>query len=640
MDQQVKEHYTRLLQAIEAERRHEEEFFRVLGESKTLTEKTQKGFVWYPVHILRVYWTVGEFLEVTVERKQGGGMHKFTEGIAVRLFNSQPEAEDIRGSVAFVRGDKMRILIQGHHHQRLEAFQKGLTGVELIYDDRPYRVMEQAIKKLSQNQRPGYQALMTAIGAGQFHALSSFTIPENPEEGDSGELPSLSVLNASQQKAIDVCIQAPVVGIIHGPPGTGKTTTLIGLAEKILQSERRLLVCAPSNNAVDLLTERLLAAGIRTLRVGNISRIHENLLPHTLEETVRNHPEWVHIKKVRIEAADTERQAEQYKRQFGKEEWDLRKSLKKEARELQKWANELERRLMEKVVTEAQVITCTLVGASHPLLEDIGFQTVMIDEASQATEAECWNAMLKGGRVILAGDHKQLPPTVKSREAVSLGMELTLLDLLAERIPHSSILEVQYRMHKDILGFSNHRFYGGLLYSHADNADHLIRNDHQPLVFIDTAGCGFEEEWQSERQSYASPGEYFILREYFLLHRENFLGSKMGIVSPYAEQVRYIREQIAEETLWEGMDVEVNTIDGFQGQEKDIIAISLVRSNDKGEIGFLKDERRLNVALTRARKKVIILGDSATVGQHELYAGLLTWIEEYGLYDSAWNYMS
>jgi len=264
----------------------------------------------------------------------------------------------------------------------------------------------------------------------------------------------------------------------------------------------------------------------------------------------------------------------------------------------------------------------------------------MIDEASQATEAECWNAMLKGGRVILAGDHKQLPPTVKSREAVSLGMELTLLDLLAERIPHSSILEVQYRMHKDILGFSNHRFYGGLLYSHADNADHLIRNDHQPLVFIDTAGCGFEEEWQSERQSYASPGEYFILREYFLLHRENFLGSKMGIVSPYAEQVRYIREQIAEETLWEGMDVEVNTIDGFQGQEKDIIAISLVRSNDKGEIGFLKDERRLNVALTRARKKVIILGDSATVGQHELYAGLLTWIEEHGLYDSAWNYMS
>jgi superfamily I DNA and/or RNA helicase len=202
------------------------------------------------------------------------------------------------------------------------------------------------------------------------------------------------------------------------------------------------------------------------------------------------------------------------------------------------------------------------------------------------------------------------------------------------------IAKPKYRMHDAILGFSNHRFYKGLLSSHPDNAGHLVRNDSHPLVFIDTAGCGFEEEWQAERQSCANPGEFFILREHILLHRENYLGASIGILSPYAEQVRHIRDQISDDDTFSGMDIEVNTIDGFQGQEKDIVYLSLVRSNEKGEIGFLKDERRLNVALTRARKKMIVIGDSATLAQHGLFSDFIEYNELHGLYDAAWNYMS
>ncbi len=644
-EKQISVRFSNSLKAIAAERIQEEQFFKSLAENRTIQSKVQSGFCWYPVTILRKAWTVGEYLEVTLERTANGLAHKFSEGMAVHVFNLQEEKVEIRGVVAAVRGDKMRVLLSGNYHDKFDLFEKGNTGVELIYDDRPYRVMEEAIRSAVTASRPAHMAMKEALETGKMEALSrkefqllqdasSETLMQRAASG------VLTRLNESQRQAIQTCLDAPVIGIIHGPPGTGKTTTLVALAKEMLRNEKRLLVCAPSNNAVDLLAERLIEAGIRTIRVGNVTRIHDNLLPNTIEELVRNHTDWAHIKKVRLQAQETERKADQFKRQFGQEEWEERKALRKEARELRKWATELERRLIADIVHGAQVITTTLIGASHPMLEDLHFNCVFIDEASQAREAECWNAILKADRTILAGDHKQLPPTVKSKEAIALGMEITLLDQLADKIPQSALLREQYRMHDDILQFSNQRFYHGLLQSHAGNATSTLRNDIYPLVFIDMAGSGFEEELHAERLSFANSGEFFILREHVLVHRENFLGASIGIISPYAEQVKFIRDQINEDGTFSGMDIEVNTIDGFQGQEKDIIYLSLVRSNERGEIGFLKDERRLNVALTRARKKMILIGDSATLAQHNVYIDLIAHIEKTGLYDSAWNYMS
>ncbi|MFZ1750036.1 MAG: AAA domain-containing protein, partial [Saprospiraceae bacterium] len=440
-------------------------------------------------------------------------------------------------------------------------------------------------------------------------------------------------------QAIQNCIKSPIIGIIHGPPGTGKTTTLVHLLQALIKTEKRILVCASSNNAVDLLALRLDQQYINVLRIGNISRIDDDLMHLTIEEKIRNHPEWSNIKKVKIQAQESDKKASQYKRNFGPAERDERKLYRKEARELRKWANELESRLIEDIVLNSQIIATTLIGASHRLLHGHHFKTVIIDEASQSLEAECWNAILKADRVIMAGDHKQLPPTVKSQDAIKLGFDTTILDILSEQEDISTLLKEQYRMNSHILGFSNERYYKGKLTSNASVIDRKLRNDHHPLVFIDTAGCGFEEVMNDQQRSFANHGEFFIIREHILAHLEKLSGASIAIISPYAEQIRYIRQQYTEDQQLVTLDIDINSIDGFQGQEKEVVYISLVRSNDQGEIGFLKDERRLNVAMTRAMKKLVIIGDSATIAQNKLFSDLISYIEANGHYDSAWNYM-
>lgn len=626
--------FEKLLKAIDEERKHEERFFKELHQNKTLQDKVKSGFVWYPVQLVRKYYTVGEYLEVEVERNTDGiGAHKFSEGSAAHLFHiQQHERKDYKGVVSFVRQHKMRILLHLDHIDRLEDIEKGLLGIEMIYDDKPYKVMESALKNVISSKNEHIMYLRSALVKGQI--TDSFNIDESFHS-----LSPLLALNDSQKQAIKLSADAPHIAIIHGPPGTGKTTTLVGLIDTLCKTEKRILVCASSNNAVDLLASRLHHLGINVLRIGNITRIHDDLMQQTVEEKVRNHQDWNHIKKVRIQAQDADRKASQFKRSFGPEERDERKELRKEAKELRKWASELEDRLIDDIIQQAQVITTTLIGCSNRILDKMHFNTCIIDEASQALEPECWNAILKANRVILAGDHKQLPPTVKSQEAMKLGLETTVLDVLSDSIPYTSLLNTQYRMHDLILSFSNKKFYKNALLSHASVGKHTLRNDQQPLVYIDTAGAGFEEKFNPNQKSYSNPGEYFIIREHILLHKENLLGCAIGIISPYNEQVRYLRQEIAEDVDLKMLDIEINSIDGFQGQEKEVIYISLVRSNDNGDIGFVKDERRLNVAMTRAMKKLVIIGDSSTLGQHKLYEELLTFVQEDGFYDSAWSYM-
>lgn len=439
--------------------------------------------------------------------------------------------------------------------------------------------------------------------------------------------------------AIKGCHSVDRIGIIHGPPGTGKTTTLIGLVEGLAQYEKKILVTAPSNNAVDLLARLLESKGLSVIRIGNVTRIGDSIAHLCLDEQVRNHKDWQHIKQVKIEAEHARREANKHKRKFGAQERQNRTALYKEAKQLDSWARDLEDKLVNAVIDDSQVICSTLVGCAHRSVANIHFDTVIIDEGSQALEPECWSAMMRAERVIIAGDHQQLPPTVKSPEAIKLGLAETILDRMAEGLTESFMLQTQYRMHPAILGFSNHEFYQGLLQTDSSVGDRSDLIDDEPLVYIDTSGCGFDEELNPESRSRSNRQEYFILREHILSMAASFDNRSIGIISPYKEQVRLIRQEIEEDEVLKTIDIEVNSIDGFQGQEKDVIYISLVRSNDSGEIGFLKDYRRLNVAMTRAKYKLVVIGDMATLGVDPVYLRMSEHIEKNGKYQSAWEYM-
>ena len=627
----MKDRYEIILEAIEAERKFEELFYKESISSRSVKEKVNLGFAWYPVKLLSKYYTIGENVEVELERKKEfSAPHKIKEGVGVRL-SAQFKGEDIEfnGTVSFLRKDKMRILL------RTDAISKDALpdwanyAVEMVYDERPYQVMKDSIVSVMQQKNGPLKALREGI---RMKNLLEDT-------GDFSLNYEHKHLNASQLHAVSSCLNSNQFSIIHGPPGTGKTTTLVALVAELAKVEKRVLVCAPSNNATDLLAALLDQRGLKVLRLGNVTRIGDEIAHLTLDEKARNHAEWNRIKKIRIEAEEAKKMAHQHKRKYGFEQKEERRDLINESRELIKWARTLENKITSEIIEEAQVILTTLIGSASDVIDGLKFKTVVIDEASQTLEAECWTAMLKAEKVILAGDHQQLPPTVKSKGAKDLGFEETLLDRMTSFCKHSYLLNVQYRMNNVILDFPNQQFYNGKLVSHESVAFRTLPNDNRQLVFIDTAGTGFDEKFNHEYRSLSNEGEYFVIREHLLQSKENMIGYSIGIITPYADQYRFIVAQIAEDEFMRSMDIEVNTIDGFQGQEKDIIYISLVRSNDRSEIGFLADTRRLNVALTRARKKLIIVGDSATIGSNPVYTQLLNHIEKAASYQSAWEYM-
>jgi superfamily I DNA and/or RNA helicase len=541
------------------------------------------------------------------------------------------KGEDIElsGTISYLRKDKMRVLL------RYDAISKDTLpewanyGVEMIYDERPYTIMKNAIDAVIQSKGGSIKALREGI--------------RNQSKLDENEvykpLYEHTNLNPSQLFALESCLESNQFAIIHGPPGTGKTTTLVALIKEIVKKEKRVLVCAPSNSATDHLASLLDHQGLKILRIGNVTRIDDDIAHLTLDEKVRNHEEWNRIKKIKIEAEESKKLANQFKRKYGFEQKEERRDLINESKELLKWARALEQKITSEIINEAQVILSTLIGTANDMIEDLHFQTVVIDEASQTLEPECWVAMLKAEKVILAGDHMQLPPTVKSQEAKKMGLEHTLLDRMTDYCRYSHMLNTQYRMNNEILSFPNKTFYNDKLKSHEAVADRSLPNDSKRLIFIDTVGTGFEEKFNHEYRSLSNHGEYFILREHILQSKEKIAGFTIGVITPYADQVRYINSQIQEDEELRSLGIEADTIDGFQGQEKDVIYISLVRSNDRNEIGFLADTRRLNVALTRAKKKLIIIGDSATISNNPTYAALLDHIEKHANYQSAWEYM-
>jgi ATP-dependent RNA/DNA helicase IGHMBP2 len=622
-----------LSELLRLEKQESLEQFKQMVARLPLEEKRAKGFTWYPLQVAKQGYTYGERAFVIVERSgPPDEPHHFRAGKVVNLFTRQPAVRrpECSGVIQFVDKNRMKIVL--NTNDLPEWLGLGLIGVDLLFDETTFQEMEKALAKV-RAAKGNRLAELRAILLGQ----------QPPRFRETGPPVKIPALNASQNAAVQHILNAQDVAVVHGPPGTGKTTTLVQAIKLMAQTELNILVTAPSNTAVDLLTERLAAEGLEVTRIGNLSRVDESIVSHTLEMKLSRHPEAKNIKKIKIQAAEARRKAQRYRRRFGAEERNERQELYAEAKELSAWALQLENKLIDQILSSSHVIAATLTGAGMDVLERCKFRTAVIDEAAQALEPASWIPITRASRVILAGDPFQLPPTVQSRAAQQGGLGITLIEKLLTRLPELRLLNVQYRMNELIMGFSNQKFYAGALQADASVRHwRLERPIGGPLLFIDTAGCGFEEKVQEKYQSRFNPEEFLILREHLCLLAEAYIETELpsiAIISPYREQVLHIQKYIEGDELLQALPLAVNTIDGFQGQERDLVYISLVRSNRKSEIGFLSDYRRMNVAMTRARKQLVVVGDSATIGNDHFYASFLDYCEAAGAYQTAWEYM-
>lgn len=452
-------------------------------------------------------------------------------------------------------------------------------------------------------------------------------------------------LNDSQREAIRLALTADDLAVIHGPPGTGKTTTVVELIRQAIRRGEKVLACAPSNLAVDNLLERLVAAGERAIRIGHPARVLPELREHTLDLIVEAHPDLQVARKLIREASSLRDKAGKWTR--GKPQPGAKQQMREEARDLIRDAQRIETQVIEHVIHSADVVCVTMTAIGSEVLGQRHFDLAVIDEACQSTEPAGWIPLLRSERVVLAGDHRQLSPTVLSREAERQGFGLSLMervvDLFGDTVARR--LDVQYRMHESIMQFSSHEFYDGTLLADAAVREHVLADlpavqasslTTTPLEFIDTAGAGYDEELDPKGESRRNPQEAeLVVKQVQRLLDAGLSTGQMAIIAPYAAQTRLLREHLQHAYN----DLEIDTVDGFQGREKEAIIISLVRSNSACEIGFLADTRRMNVALTRARRKLIVVGDSATIGIHDFYQRLLAHFEQHAAYHTVWEYL-
>lgn len=659
----------------------EKEAFRKLTEQMGMQRKVKRGDAWFPLQVGKSFYNSLNQTAIEVFRTSDQDIeHNFEFGRPVMFFmvkkmgknenqgntalqqpenasdanhkdqNSNLKVQSIKyfsftGTVSYVDGDRMVITVPDSA-PLLELQQStDPIGVQLSFDETSYKLMFEALDRVmkAKNNRLAYlrDLFYSHQKAGRF----------------SFEPMKFPWLNPTQERAVNEVLWAKDVAIVHGPPGTGKTTTLVEAINETLMRESQVLVCAQSNMAVDWISEKLVDRGINVLRIGNPTRVNDKMLGFTYERRFESHPDypqlWAIRKAIRELRKNRKKGSENYHQKMDR---------------LKSRAAEIELRINAELFGEARVIACTLVGSAHHLLEGMKFGTLFIDEAAQALEAACWIPMRRASRVILAGDHCQLPPTIKSIAALRAGLGKTLMERIAENKPEVvTLLRIQYRMNDEIMRFSSDWFYGGKVESAPQIKYRSVLDYDHPITWIDTSNeenqitiegedapedsastsssvsaanqnsdLNFKEQFVGESFGRINKAEaeltLLTLAEYFTkIGKQRVLEERIdvGIISPYRAQVQYLKKLIKKYEFFKPYRrlISVNTVDGFQGQERDVILISLVRSNDEGQIGFLKDLRRMNVAMTRARMKLIILGNKDTMTKHPFYKKLWEYVE-------------
>ncbi|RGR99423.1 AAA domain-containing protein [Phocaeicola coprocola] len=605
---------------LQIEYEYEKEQFKQQTELMGIGRKIKRGMCWYPLNLGRNYYNALNQLVIEVERREDKDIeHQFEYGRPVCFFTQDVSGKlnylNFVATVNYVDEDRMVVILPSV--DALLALQsKEVVGVQLYFDETSYRLMFEALKQVVGAKNNRLAELRDIFHGTQPASTFSFHPLRFPW------------LNATQEEAVNKVLHAKDVAIVHGPPGTGKTTTLVEAVYETLHRENQVLVCAQSNMAVDWISEKLVDRGVSVLRIGNPSRVNDKMLSFTYERRFESHPDypqlWSIRKAIRELYARSRKGAE-------------REAVRQKINSLKDRATELEIRINESLFSEARVIACTLVGSANRLLTGQKFGTLFIDEAAQALEAACWIPIRKADRVILAGDHCQLPPTVKTPEALRAGLGHTLMQTIVKNKPDTvSLLKLQYRMNDEIMRFSSEWFYGGMLQSAPEVKYRSILDFDTPIEWINTEGLDCNEEFIGENYGRINKSEAELsieqLKGYITkIGRERFLDERIdvGMISPYKAQVQYLRRLVRNDAFFKPyrQAITINTVDGFQGQERDVILISLVRANEEGQIGFLNDLRRMNVAITRARMKLIILGDASTLTRHAFYKKLYTYIE-------------
>ena len=606
---------------LQLEYQTEKEAFRRQTEEIGLLRKVKRGDAWWTVRVERSFYNSLNQLCVEVIRTADQEIeHNFEFGRPVVFFSGQTSPNNkisikywnFTGSVSYVDGDRMVVSVPDSAPLTDLQSTEGV-GVQLSFDETSYKMMFDALDRVMRSKgRLGY--LRDLFYSRQKAETFSFAPLHFP------------YLNKTQEDAVNHVLWAKDVAIVHGPPGTGKTTTLVEAIYETLRRENQVLVCAQSNMAVDWISEKLVDRGIPVLRIGNPTRVNDKMLSFTYERRFEAHPDyellWAIRKAIRDLRSHRKRGDEKYHQKMER---------------LKDRATELEIRINAQLFGEARVIACTLVGSAHRLLDGQKFGTLFIDEAAQALEAACWIPIRRCSRVILAGDHCQLPPTVKSIAALKAGLGKTLMERIVENKPEVvTLLRMQYRMNEEIMRFSSDWFYGNQVESAPEVKYRSILDLDVPMEWVDTSELDIREQFVGDSFGRINKAEaeltLLTLQQYFeRIGKTRVLNERLdvGVISPYRAQVQYLRSQLKKKEYFKPFRhlITVNTVDGFQGQERDIIVISLVRSNDEGQIGFLRDLRRMNVAITRARMKLIILGDVHTMTRHPFYRKLFEYIK-------------
>ena len=605
---------------LEIEFNTEREAYRHQTEAIGLQRKVKRGDAWYPIRGGRTYYNSLNQLVVEVFRTADTDIeHNFEYGRPVCFFRISDEGGNAKVSyfkqtctVSYADGDRMVVIVPDSG-TAAEIANGDRLGVQLFFDETSYRLMFEALDRTmkARGNRLAYlRDLFYSHAAAQTFTFQPVRFPW---------------LNPTQERAVNEVLRAKDVAVVHGPPGTGKTTTLVEAISETLRRESQVLVCAQSNMAVDWISEQLTDRGINVLRIGNPTRVNDKMLSFTYERRFEAHPDYPQlwsIRKAIREVRAQRKRSDNYHQKMDR---------------LQARATELELRIQSQLFGEARVIASTLTGTANRLLDGQKYATLFIDEAAQALEAACWIAIRKATRVVLAGDHCQLPPTVKSIAALKGGLATTLMERIVANKPEVvTLLRVQYRMNEHIMRFSSDYFYHGQVESAPQIKYRGILDYDIPITWLDTSDLDSHEEFVGETFGRVNKAEAALtvdtLERYLLkIGKQRVTDERIdvGVISPYRAQVQHLRRLIGKRDTLKPFRqlISVNTVDGFQGQERDIILISLVRANSEGQIGFLCDLRRMNVAITRARMKLIILGDAGTLTRHPFYRRLFDYVK-------------